>query len=127
MPAALPKQATQPPGDFASALGPPVTGGKLMQLLDGAAQRAGATIAAVSLSEYPASQTELGRTEVTVQLSGPYAASRRMLQELHDRLPALQVRRMKLQTTAAPGGQVQASLVLSVWSAPVAATASVAR
>lgn len=115
------------PADFTATLGPPVAEGKLLQMLDGAARRAGATINSVTFTEHPASATELGRTEWVVLLTGPYAAQRRVLQELHDRLPGLQVRRLRLQAVAGQGAAVQASLVLSLWSAPRVASAGVAR
>lgn len=125
--AAASSPATPPPTDFTANMGLPTPSGQFLHMLDGAATRAGASVAAVTVSERPASPNELGRTELAVQLTGSYAATRQVLQELHDRLPALQVRQLKLQAASAQGPALQASVLWSLWSAPQVAPSAVGR
>lgn len=113
--------------DFTATLGLAPPPERLVNVIQGAAARAGVTMASVHVQERPAAPDRLGRTEVPIVLQGMYPAIKRCLAEILDRIPHATVARLQWQRMeGAADTEVRVQLV--VWSAPVpAGAASAAR
>jgi hypothetical protein len=116
--------ASAPPGeppaarDFTAALPdtPPVA--EVVQRLSRACADAGVALAGVQAAHRPATVAQLGRTELTVLVRGPYPGARTALDAVLQRYPSLTLQRLRMRRTSSPT-DLETSATLSVWGRPV--------
>lgn len=120
-----PHAETVSPGkrDFTANLGGAPSADSLVQVVQGAATRAGVTLTSLQVQEHAATPERLGRTELPLVLHGPYPAVKRCLVEVLDRIPSATVARMQWQRSEG-SADTEARVQLVVWSAPVTAAAA---
>ena len=105
------------PPDFTAGLpeAPPVA--DVVQMLSRACAQAGVALAGVQATHRPASATQLGRTELTVLVRGPYPGARAALDAVLQRYQAVTVQRLRMRRTSSPA-DLETSATLSVWGRP---------
>ena len=88
--------------DFTASLPdtPPVA--DVVQTLSRACAQAGVALAGVQAAHRPANPAQLGRTELTVLVRGPYAGARSALDTVLQRYPALTLQRLRMRRTSSP-------------------------
>jgi hypothetical protein len=127
---AVPPTATAvagPARDFTATLDAAQPAVRWVEVIQGAAARAGLTLTSVQVQEQASTPDRLGRTEMPVVLQGPYPAIKRCLAEILNRIPHSTVARLHWQR-AEGAVDTEARLHLVVWSAPaLAGAASAAR
>lgn len=106
--------------DFTASLGRSMPESRILAIVDSSVKLAGVELLSTAVIEHAATPVELGRQEITLGMRGPYGATKHVLAELHDRVPGAAIKRLRMQSDAALVGQVNTSLVLSVWSAALA-------
>lgn len=113
LPAPMPRMAR----DFTAGLPdtPPVA--DVVQTLSRACAQAGVALAGVQAAHRPANPAQLGRTELTVLVRGPYAGARTALDTVLQRYPALTLQRLRMRRTSSPT-DLETSATLSVWGRP---------
>ncbi len=115
--ASLPAPAPRVARDFTAGLPdtPPVA--DVVQTLSRACAQAGVALAGVQAAHRPANPAQLGRTELTVLVRGPYAGARTALDTVLQRYPALTLQRLRMRRTSSPT-DLETSVTLSVWGRP---------
>lgn len=105
------------PPDFTAGLpeAPPVA--DVVQMLSRTCAQAGVALAGVQATHRPASTTQLGRTELTVLVRGPYPGARAAIDAVLLRYPAVTVQRLRMRRTSSPT-DLETSATLSVWGRP---------
>lgn len=118
--ASMPALAPSVPPDFTAGLpkAPPVA--EVVQMLSRASAQAGVALAGVQATHRPASSAQLGRTELSVLMRGPYPGARAALDAVLQRYPAVTVQRLRMRRTSSPA-DLEASVTLSVWGRPLQA------
>jgi hypothetical protein len=118
MEASSPMRATPAARDFTAHLSdlPPVA--DVVQTLSRACAQAGVALAGVQATHRPASAAQLGRTELTVLVRGPYPGARTALDAVLGRYQALTLQRLRMRRTSSPT-DLETSATLSVWGRPV--------
>lgn len=108
------------PPDFTAGLPevPPVA--EVVQMLSRACAQAGVTLAGVQATHRPAGIAQLGRTELSVLVRGPYPGARAALDAVLQRYPAVTVQRLRMRRTSGPA-DLETSATLSVWGRPLRA------
>ncbi len=103
--------------DFTAGLpeAPPVA--DVVQMLSRACAQAGVALAGVQATHRPANVTQLGRTELTVLVRGPYPGARAALDAVLQRYQAVTVQRLRMRRTSSPT-DLETSATLSVWGRP---------
>lgn len=121
----LPEPAAHaaPGGDFTAALPELPPAADVVQMLGRACAEAGLVLASVQATRRAATPTQLGRTELTVVMRGPYAAARRVLDDVVQRYQALTVLRLRMRRATSPQ-DLETAVTLSVWSRPAAHAAA---
>lgn len=121
LPAAAP--AAAPMRDFTASLGPVRPAEQLVEEVQQAAAGAGVALIALQVSEQAPRADRLGRTELPIELQGPYPAVKHCLAEILRRIPQSTVARLQWQRVeGTPDTVARAQLV--VWFAPTVAKAS---
>lgn len=110
--------------DFALALGPAAESTRILNLLDQAARPAAVAVQSVAFTPRGATAATLGQLEANMVLRGSYAATKHVLAELHDRLPQLTLRQLRMTPLEGQPGILQTQAVLVLWSAPLPASAA---
>jgi hypothetical protein len=115
--ASLPVPASVVARDFTAGLPdtPPVA--DVVQTLSRACAQAGVALAGVQATHRPANPAQLGRTELTVLVRGPYAGARTALDTVLQRYPSLTLQRLRMRRTSSPT-DLETSVTLSVWGRP---------
>jgi hypothetical protein len=123
--ASLQTLAAPVPPDFTAGLPgePPVA--DVVQMLSRACAQAGVTLAGLQATHRPASVAQLGRTELTVLVRGPYPGARAALDAVLQRYPAVTVQRLRMRRTSSPA-DLETSATLSVWGRPAQGEPAVA-
>jgi Type II secretion system (T2SS), protein M subtype b len=108
-----------PSGDFTAALPEVPPAADVVQMLGKACADAGLVLASVQATRRAATPAQLGRTELTVVMRGPYPAARRVLDDVVQRYQALTVLRLRMRRATSPQ-DLETAVTLSVWSRPAA-------
>ncbi len=95
---------------------------RAMTVVQDAAQRAGVAIESMQVKESAPTVERLGSGELNIVARGSYAALKRWLAEIVDRVPASTVPRLQLQR-AAGVPDLEARITLRAWSRPAAPVA----
>ena len=90
------------------------------------AAAAGVLIKDIQARDTPSTLDALGRAELTLRLRGSYLAERQVIREVLSRHPHVTMRNLRMQRAEA-GPEVEATLVLSVWSRAEATPSPVSR
>lgn len=116
--ASIPASVTLNARDFTAALPdtPPVA--EVVQRLSRACAEAGVALAGVQAAHRPATAAQLGRTELTVLVRGPYPGARAALDAVLQRYPSLTLQRLRMRRTSS-ATDLETSATLSVWGRPV--------
>jgi hypothetical protein len=114
-----PAAFTVPGSDFTATLPEVPPAADVVQMLGKACADAGLVLASVQATRRAATPTQLGRTELTVVMRGPYPAARRVLDDVVQRYQALTVLRLRMRRATSPQ-DLETAVTLSVWSRPAA-------
>jgi hypothetical protein len=117
-PPAVPLAVNTSTADFTAHLPATVAPTIALDVVQGAATRAAVAVQAVLVQEYAPSPERLGRTELAMTARGSYANLKRWLAELTERVPASTVSRLQLQRGVDAAADIEARLMLVVWSQP---------
>lgn len=111
--------------DFTQSLAAPLNAAQVVQELQRACSAASVLLVGVQAQERAASVDQLGRLELAVTLHGAYAGSKQVLKQVLERYPHITVQRLRMRRGQSPA-EVDTSVTLAVWSAPLAAVAGAA-
>jgi len=108
--------------DFAQSLGASSHTAQVLQELQRASSAAGVLLASVQAQEHAASAEQLGHLELAVMLRGPYPGTKQVLKQVLERFPNITLQRLRMRRSQSPV-DVETGVTLSVWSAPMPASA----
>jgi len=111
------------PGDFVRGLDSDPSLATWSHDLQRAAVRLGVSLLSVSNAVAPRQAEGLGRNDVQLVLRGPYPQVKQLLSETQDRHPSTSVGRLTMRSLAG-GPEVEASVSLVRWLAPLPAPAA---
>jgi 7-keto-8-aminopelargonate synthetase-like enzyme len=113
--------APAPMRDFTSELPARVEPLQVLAEFMRSSSSAGVSLPDVAIRTDPVNPDTLGRTEIALQLRGPYPAMRGVIADVMDRYPNVTVRQWRLRNDPSTG-VAESSVVLSAWSAARPAT-----
>lgn len=109
--------------DFVHELPSQVQTSRVVEVLQRASREAGIQLSSVQVREPATAPSQLGRCEIGLSLKGPYAAVKQVLGEVLFRFPFITVRSLQWRLAEAgapqqPTPMTEATVVLSLWTAP---------